>query len=219
MATPADNSTTCNIRPPVQATAPDRCSSKEEPYADRVLRFTECIMATGHPPHIHGFAMRAASWAFMPCWCGACCLWSVCCRVVACPCMCASRGPGAACSENGCTEASDTLIEHYVAEIDEREALPSPSPTTRDMADIPELLLAIDVVDGHFRGLDEQTFTDRHRTLAAAVVGPMCAGMCAARPRTSPYLFFGRAPRPADATAMLQTLRLALQRRECTICE
>ena len=140
-------------------------------YVEKVLRFTYCIMDTGHLPYAHGLPWRASSWTFMPCWCGLCCMWSTCWRVVACPFMCAckGRGCGYACSNNGCTDCTDSMIGSYVHTVNQREdGLHMLCPQDYSQ----RLLDAITVIESHYTGV--VNFNDNHRTLTATVVVPMC---------------------------------------------
>lgn len=43
--------------------------------------------------------------------CSPCCVWSTVWRLLLCPCMCAFKGCGYACSNNGCTTCTDKMIE------------------------------------------------------------------------------------------------------------
>lgn len=45
-----------------------------------------------------------------PVGCLPCFLWSFICRLLACPCMCACKGPGFMCSDNGCTTLTDNCF-------------------------------------------------------------------------------------------------------------
>ena len=49
--------------------------------------------------------------------CGACFVWSALWRVLLCPFQCLCSGPGAALSNNGCTDVTDACITRYVGEV------------------------------------------------------------------------------------------------------
>ena len=135
-------------------------------YADAVLRVTGNVVATGEPPFAHGVAWRASSWAMIPCWCGGCCLWSTLWRVAACPVMCCLHGPGASCSDNGCTACSDACIASYVDAVNQRDVV---SPLIPLYAS-PGLLDAIAAVEGHLRNAD---LAHVHERLERFVVVPL----------------------------------------------
>jgi hypothetical protein len=142
-------------------------------YAEKVERITAHIMTTGEAPLVHGVAWRASSWTLMPCWCGACCLWSTCWRFMACPFMCACKGASYMCSNNGCTDMTDSLIFNYVRAVGEKETLSKPPPVD-DPATLARILEAIAVVKGHFpRGV--ASFTANTRLLTSVVVVPLCS--------------------------------------------
>ena len=152
---------------PLTVVASRDSSDPAADYAAAVLRVTASIVATGELPYVHGTAWRATSWGVMPVWCGACCIWSTFWRAAACPVMCMCKGAGFACSNNGCTDCTDACITDYVDAIGAREALRHAAPADAS----PQLLDAIAEVETHFMGVT--AFTDRHATLASAVVGPV----------------------------------------------
>jgi hypothetical protein len=147
----------------------DRSPRDSDPaaYAACVMRVTASIEATGKLPYQHGVAWRGSSWACLPCWCGACCMWSTLWRVAACPFMCACKGPGYACSNNSCTECTDACMSDYVNAIGMRESV-----RTATQADAcPQLIDAIAALEDIFRGVT--SFTETHIALMLCVVGPL----------------------------------------------
>ena len=156
---------------PPKSTADKATRHDPAAYAAGVLRITESIMTTGDLPHAHSVARRTSSWACMPFCCGLCCFWSTCWRIVACPIMCVCKGAGFACSNNGCTTLTDALLHEYVDAVNKREdavCVLTPGDVSQSLLD------AIGVVEGHFRDATTAGFTSKHRTLAKAVVAPLC---------------------------------------------
>ena len=137
-------------------------------YATKVLRITDSIMSSDEPPYVKSVAERASLLTCMPFLCAPCCLWSTCWRCVACPFMCACKGVGFVCSNNGCTNITDAVIGDYYNKANEREFLPYFKPGDYTS----ELLDAITVVESHFQGV--ASYTNRHRALTANVILPMC---------------------------------------------
>ena len=156
-----------SLTPPVPA---ERASRQITPlhlaYAEAVLRIAGEVVRTGELPFAHGVIWRASSWAMIPCWCGGCCIWSTLWRVAACPVMCCLHGPGASCSDNGCTACSDACIASYVDAIDERIVVPPLIPLYVS----PQLLDAITVVEGHLRNAE---LAHAHERLDRLVVAPL----------------------------------------------
>ena len=148
-------------------------------YATRVLHITNNIMSTNDspPPCVHGVAWRTSLLACMPLICAPCCLWSLCCRFVACPYVCLRKGSRSICSNNCCTDPTDSVIQKYAGNINRRDddILPRFAPCDYS----PQLLDAITVVESHFRmsggaSASLSCFTLKHSLLNVAVVLPLC---------------------------------------------
>lgn len=58
----------------------------------------------------HAWWKRVGAKCATPIGCMPCFLWSFICRVLACPCMCACKGAGFMCSDNGCTTLTDNCF-------------------------------------------------------------------------------------------------------------
>lgn len=75
-------------------------------------------------PHKQNIFNRVGGYVCCPVWCGACCLWSTVFRFFACPFQCICNGPPFLCSNNHCTTVTDSCIESYLSNLDERQRIP-----------------------------------------------------------------------------------------------
>lgn len=84
----------------------------------------------------------------IPIGCAPCFVWSTIWRIVACPGMCLCKGPGFACSDNGCTQLSDRCIANMVNETQSVFKVDKmPNPVTKEDFD------ALDVFFVDFKAL------------------------------------------------------------------
>lgn len=55
--------------------------------------------------------------------CGICVAWSTLWRILCCPIQCVGHGPSFMLSNNGCTDATDSCVKQYVAEVNTKATL------------------------------------------------------------------------------------------------
>lgn len=89
---------------------------------------------------------RVGGKCMTPMVCMPCFLWSFIMRIVACPFMCACKGPGFMCSDNGCTMLTDKCFGASWTAYDEVYKLPKmPGDVTKD--ELSEIVSTIEKMD------------------------------------------------------------------------
>jgi hypothetical protein len=163
------------------------------------------IVATGRPPRAQSACQRCSQWACCSLACLPCCLWSTLWRAVVCPCMCLVRGPRFACSNNGCTDATDACISRCAESIERRRVLPPMPPLTAatPASDIEALTAALAGLEARFQAplLHKSTAAAPAATTARYVLVDVVV-----KP-----LVRDRYVVPANAAQALHALRVRLQ--------
>ena len=144
-------------------------------YLRNVAYALDAVKRTGIAPRSISHATRVTMMACCPIACGACCMWSTLCRVVACPVQCCVNGCAFACSNNGCTAPTDAAISTYWKAFDGRmelQELRLDDFETRD--ELTALMFTLDELLIEFK--DARTAcTSMHYALAEVLVRPLTA--------------------------------------------
>ena len=161
-------------------------------YLRNVAVALDAVKRTGSAPRAISQATRVTLMACCPIACGACCMWSTLCRVVACPVQCCVNGCAFACSNNGCTAPTDSAISTYWKAIDGRmqlQELHLDAFETRD--ELSALLFTLDELLREFKDV-RTACTRTHYALAEVLVRPLTAD--------------ARGSMPVYASTLLETL-------------
>lgn len=147
-------------------------------YADRVEAVCDYVIAKQGSSRPVTRAEKICGWTMCPLACGACCLWSTIWRVLACPCVCAMHGPGACCSNNGCTDGTDDCICACVTELERTPLKLGRFTGQASTESTDDLVKTIEKVLCKFQKKTDEAYTIVHYTLFDTIVVPLVESFC-----------------------------------------